>query len=146
MTNLKVDMESLFNKLFSNPKCNFDKIFGGFNKAEIGVIKYLVDNTYGVAAGELSNWLEVSTARIASILNSLESKGLIIRKSDSIDKRKILIEITEKGILLAQDIKKKIIDRITYLIEQMGIDKFLEYIDLSIYISNILNTYEESLC
>ena len=39
----------------------------------------------------------MSTARIASILKSLEEKECIVREVDKKDKRKILVKITDKG-------------------------------------------------
>ena len=46
---------------------------------------------------EISSELGVSTARIAATLNSLETKGLITRRIDEQDRRRILVELTALG-------------------------------------------------
>lgn len=127
-------------------KCNFENIFSGFNKGELGVLQLLSSKNKSFTSGELSEMLKVSTARVASILNSLEHKSLIVRKMDNIDKRKTLIEITEKGVILTQDIKDKIMKRIDYLIENLGRERFDEYLNLTMSISKILGNYEEETC
>ncbi len=53
-----------------------------FNCGEIGVLSMLAFDQNPVTAGELSEKLNVTTARIARILNSLESKQYIRRKND----------------------------------------------------------------
>ena len=139
-------IEDFFSKFELQTKCSFEKIFGNFNKGELGVLSYLEKIKGQITSGELSNILDVSTARVASILNSLESKKLIIRKCDSFDKRKILISITENGIKLTQCMKNEFRKRIEYLIEKIGLDNLEKYLDLTIMINEVLNNYEEEIC
>ncbi|SDA17512.1 DNA-binding transcriptional regulator, MarR family [Ruminococcus sp. YE71] len=47
--------------------------------------------------GELAKTLGVSTARIASILRTLEKKNYITRETSAEDKRKVYVEITDEG-------------------------------------------------
>lgn len=47
---------------------------------------------------DLSDVLQVSTARIAAMLNSLEKKGYIERTPDLTDRRKIIVTITPTGL------------------------------------------------
>ena len=139
-------IEDFFTRFEPHTKCSFDKVFGNFNKGELGVLGYLNNIKGQISSGELSSVLDVSTARIASILNSLENKKLIIRKCDSFDKRKILINITEKGVKLTQDMKNEVQKRIEYLIGKIGLDSFEQYLDLTIMINDVFNNYEEEIC
>ena len=83
-----------------------------FNCGEIGVLSMLAFDQNPVMAGELSEKLNVTTARIARILNSLESKQYIRRKNDRTDRRKTFVTITKKGKELADSTKKEIMDKI----------------------------------
>ena len=64
-------IEDFFVSFKPHTKCSFEKIFGNFNKGELGVLSYLEKIKGQITSGELSNILDVSTARVASILNSL---------------------------------------------------------------------------
>ena len=48
---------------------------------------------------ELSERFNLSTARVANTLNSLERKEYIKRVHDSVDRRKVMVYITEKDAL-----------------------------------------------
>lgn len=58
--------------------------------------------------GELAKDINVSTARIAAILKSIEKKGLIKREIDANDRRKILVTITPAGQSFADARKEDI--------------------------------------
>ena len=90
-------------------------------------------------AGELSEKLNVTTARIASILNSLEAKDYIKRTEDNKDKRKTLVVVTKKGKALAKKAKKEVIDKITKVINEIGEEEVKEYIRITLKIREILN-------
>ncbi|MDR0798105.1 MAG: MarR family transcriptional regulator, partial [Nitrososphaerota archaeon] len=65
------------------------------------VLQYISLHNGCVFPGEIGHAMSVSTARIATVLNSLEKKGLITRQIDASDRRKILVKITPEGKLLA---------------------------------------------
>lgn len=67
-------------------------------RGECRLLFYLDQNTEAkVQPGELAEKLGITTARVASILRSLESKGMIKRQVFEEDKRKVFVNITEKG-------------------------------------------------
>ena len=87
----------LLKDLWDNRSNRFNNFLDEFNKGEFGLLNYIYFETKEVSAGMLSEKLKVSTARIASILNSLEAKKLIKRKIGTDDKRKVVVEITTEG-------------------------------------------------
>lgn len=50
-----------------------------------------------ITAGDLAKLMNVSTARIARALNTLENKKFIIRNKDTYDARKVIISLTNDG-------------------------------------------------
>ena len=102
-------------------------------------MSYLVFDKGETSAGELSEKLNVSTARIASILNSLENKKYITRKVDNSDKRKTLVVVTEKGKELAISAKKEIIDILLKVIDEVGYDDIKEYVRILQKIRNVID-------
>ena len=58
-----------------------------FSQGEMRLLGCLHAGADGRTAGELSMLLELSTARIAAMLNNLERKGAITRARDKADRR-----------------------------------------------------------
>ena len=88
--------EILFQELRCNTSTSLGEILNEFNRGEIGVLGYLAFEKDEATAGELSEKLNVTTARVAKILNSLEAKGYIKRTEDNQDKRKTLVRLKKK--------------------------------------------------
>lgn len=61
------------------------------------VILAILEETDGLASGEIAKKMNVSTARVARALNTLEKKGFIKRERSARDGRKVLIFLTENG-------------------------------------------------
>lgn len=64
---------------------------GGF------ILNYIACQGEEVLPGEICQEMNVSAARVAKVLNNLESKGYITRQIDTSDRRQILVKITEEG-------------------------------------------------
>ncbi|MDO4282881.1 MAG: transcriptional regulator [Clostridia bacterium] len=109
-----------------------------FSRGEKGVLLYL-SKSNGLTAGELSEKLGVTTARIASLLNTLENKGLIIRNKDIQDKRKVQVYITDSGKDLLEEQRENLIRIIEKIIDEMGEKDINQYIELGRKIRDILN-------
>lgn len=131
--------EFLFNQLKPTNARSLTDVLNNFSRGEVGVLSYLVFDKSEASAGELSEKLNVSTARIASILNSLESKEYVTRKIDSLDKRKTLVVITEKGRKLAISTKKEITNMLLKVIDEVGYDDINEYIRILKKIRNVID-------
>lgn len=131
--------EMIFNELRNNTQISLDEMLSNFNKGEIGVLSYLAFDENKVTSGTLSEKLNVTTPRMASILNSLENKGYIKRFCDETDRRKSLVTITQKGNELAQNVKNKLLKKIILVIKEVDQKDVREYIRISTKIKDILN-------
>ncbi|MDK2966150.1 MarR family transcriptional regulator [Lacrimispora sp.] len=61
------------------------------------ILFYISMRKGGIIPSEISNEMGITSARIAAVLNSLEAKGLITRRIDTEDRRRILVDLTEAG-------------------------------------------------
>lgn len=77
-------------------------------RGEYGVLRYLVYVQDNVSAGILTEQLHVVPGRMTDILKSLESKGLIERRRDDEDRRKVNVCITEEGRTQAKEVRAHI--------------------------------------
>ena len=107
-------------------------------KGSKALLNYLYNKEGKVIAGDLAVALGVSTARIATTLNLLEQKGLIVRKTDEFDKRKVYVEITEIGNKSISEHREKIIGYLAVIISKIGKEKLIEHIMLLSEIKKII--------
>ncbi len=95
---------------------------------EIFVLSYIDHHEGSVIPSEISNEVGISTARVAATLNGLESKGLITRRIDVNDRRRILVEMTPEG---KEEVKKhyqKMMKTATNMLQYLGEQDAKEYI------------------
>lgn len=76
------------------------------------VLRLLSDAPNGLSAGEISKIFHVTTARTAVILATLKKKGFIAKTKCSLDARKTIVKITEKGTEALSKRKAKIFNSI----------------------------------
>ena len=71
----------------------------------------------GLAAGDIAEKIQISTARVAKILNYLEENNFVTRKKQESDKRVTIVCITEEGKTFLEDFKMKRANDMTYALE-----------------------------
>jgi DNA-binding MarR family transcriptional regulator len=96
-----------------------------------GFVLHYIAHGGCVLPGEIGNAMRVSTARVATALNSLEKKGLITRQIDVSDRRKILVRITSEGKLLAERNYRVAVDVIAKRFALLGEYDAKEYVRIT---------------
>lgn len=84
------------------------------------VLTFLSRHGGSVIPSEISNEMGISTARVAAALGSLESKGLVTRRIDERDRRRILVELTEDGRAQEASHAKAITGVLVRMLEDLG--------------------------
>lgn len=83
------------------------------------IMRILSESDGNVSAGDLAREMNVSTARIARALNTLEGKGFIKRESETGDARKVIIKLTAQGESALEERKKKVEKMIEPMFEKL---------------------------
>ena len=78
------------------------------SQGEMAMLGFLTYEKSETNPKELSERFNLSTARVANTLNSLERKEYITRVHDSFDRRKVMVYITEKGKTCPTEILEKL--------------------------------------
>jgi DNA-binding MarR family transcriptional regulator len=107
-------------------------------KGEGFVLKYLTSRTSAALPTELSEALHSSTARISSILGTLEKKGLIVREIDRDNRRNILVTLTDKGREQAALREQKLRNQMAQVLAELGEADTRELVRLIGRVSEIL--------
>lgn len=100
----------------------------GILRGELFVLNYLYNREDGVHPKELSEKLSVSTARIASLLNHMEEKHLVVRETDPEDSRQVLVRLTPDGLEAIQCCRRDVLTNVERMLEALGPDDAREYI------------------
>lgn len=119
MDYVKLAKQFLQNSLELN-KRGHQKAIGKSMEGERFVLFYVFHHGGTVLPSDISNEMGISTARVAVILNKLEDKHLILRTIDLSDRRRILVELTDKGKETAQVQSQMVIDMIVHMLKLLG--------------------------
>jgi len=78
----------------------FDLGFGNFRRGDGAWVRILADRP--CAPSELASIVGVSPQAVTKAADSLEERGYIVRRPDPDDRRRILLELTERGAAYAE--------------------------------------------
>ncbi len=102
------------------------------------VMGYLIEVEDGVTPSKLCKFMDVSSARITSILNKLEEHGEIIRIPDKDDKRKKIVYLSEQGRKSGLAQQKKYIEDSSKMLRALGEYDAKEHVRIMKKIYNLL--------
>ena len=136
--NAKLKAEEFF-EIMINCRKNIEEIPKDCLQGEAGVLFYLAFIQNKITPSNLSKKINVSAPRIASVLNSLESKKMISKKIDNLDKRKTVVEITKDGLKYIINKKDKAMNNLTKVLEKLEDKEVEEYIQLTKKIVSIID-------
>jgi len=118
----------LLEKMFALRRLKSQKSIDESLHGETFILKYIARHGGDVNPGEICQDMNVSTARIAAALNSLEKKGLITRQIDPNNRSKIIVGITREGQRSAEEHQKAVLRTAMRMLEFLGAKDAKEYI------------------
>lgn len=114
------------------------------HNGESFVLRHLYESKTPVTSKEIGKSMNVSSARMARVLNQLEEKDMIRRKRSEDDARHIIIEILDKGIEQCLENENEYNKNAMLFLKALGEEDAKEYVRLQnriveIYIEDLLN-------
>ena len=97
-------------------------------QGEAIALHYIASHGDEVIPGDIGNEMNVSTARIAQTLNSIEKKGWITREIDPDDRRRIRVRLTPEGKAFEEKHSRMIIDMTAEMLAGLGESDAVEYV------------------
>ncbi|NLJ94336.1 MAG: winged helix-turn-helix transcriptional regulator [Clostridiaceae bacterium] len=134
--------EQFFQTNYQMKKVNHQQIIDESLRGEIFTLLFLRDRKNNALPGEISEIMQISSARVASILNNLENKGFIERQIDKADRRRILVSLTSLGKESANAHYQEVINQICKMFEILGEKDAKEFIRIMNKILDIASTME----
>ncbi|MGM9857816.1 MAG: MarR family winged helix-turn-helix transcriptional regulator [Bacilli bacterium] len=132
---------TLFNLIYDLKK-NVKDLFQNDNDCGmIAVLKFLYEKGQGFA-NQISQELSLSRARLFSIIKKLQKKEFINVELDVLDKRKMILNLTENGFNYIVNLKEKRIDTYCSFLEKIGDENADKIIQSLSEINDILKENE----
>ncbi len=107
-------------------------------RGEANILLSLVHSDRELLAGELAKSCGLSVSRVTNILNSLEKKKLIVKRSDDWDKRKVYISLTDAGRAFIMERHGKVVSGYERVFRRLGEEDSQEYVRLIKKFSTIM--------
>lgn len=99
-------------------------------RGEMAVMRLLEEEQSALTAGDISRLLEMTTSRIAAVLGALEKKGLIVRRADQADRRRVLVTLTESGTALCRMKREHLLRRMERFLSRLGEEDAAHFVRL----------------
>lgn len=96
------------------------KRFDDSMHGETFAMSYIFRQGGTVLPSDISSEMNISSARVAAMLNNLENKGLITREIDKSDRRRVLVELTQDGIEFAKNHNKTVVNYTIRTLKLLG--------------------------
>ena len=135
----------LFSDMGNMRKVRSQRVLNDLLQGEVFVLQYIAKSHGEVQPGEISIEMNVSTARIATALNSLEKKGLITRRIDTNNRRHIIVGITPEGEALAEEQRRNAYGIIAKMLESLGEHDAVEYVRIMRKLTRLLPEHVDCL-
>jgi len=115
------------------------------SRGEAMVLHLVSIHPEGITPGQLREQMDVSSARVAAILGSLEAKGMLQRQVDSNDRRRVQVELTPQGAQRASQNRASVLSHVERCLEVLD-DGEISCILRVLYKMEKLHTEEACLC
>lgn len=109
------------------------EIFKRVNKIQAGigaVLCILKENGDELTAGEISDMLNISTARVAVLLRKMGENGLIAKETSVNDARITIVRLLPPGREAVEQMQNELYSQVNKVIEYIGFDRMLEFVNV----------------
>lgn len=104
----------------------------------IGFILLIVDKE-GTPSTQLGPRMGMEPTSLSRTLKTMENKGFIYRKMDEIDKRKVLIYLTDQGLNIRREVKQVVLEFNEKLIQTIPAQKLKNFYEVMELISDTVD-------
>ncbi len=109
----------------------FFKTLSEGNAGISAVLRILYESPNDMTAGNISEFMHVSTARVAVLLKKLETQGLIVKDCDVNDARITIVRLSETGRQKVEQMREEVCAELGAVIDKVGMERMMEFIAIS---------------
>lgn len=124
---LKDELLIAITELFSS---DFFEQLTETHEGEIAVLLFIYRYGEPTNPSLISDCLSISRARVTAIITSLSEKGLIKYEHSKIDRRKLMVDITDEGIEVIINRLDRLESKILNMLTKLGLEKSQIFVDI----------------
>ena len=99
-------------------------------KGKLMILQLLECNNGSLFSGEIAKKLNVSTARVATAIKSLQEKGYVLRNQSNDDARKVLVTITSLGKKILLEYNHQVDSVLKNRLQKLNEEELKTFIDI----------------
>lgn len=135
-------IELMFQKLDKTQPATFFKYADEVQVGIGAVLKLLIESSQPLTAGEISENLNISTARVAVLLKKMVGKGLVTKEHGLLDARITIVKLTDLGEETIKKMKEEMYHVMGQVIDVVGLDRLLDFFEIADEIRNVTDSPE----
>lgn len=121
--------EELYHILANKNNSKIPKLFDDGLRGIYPILRILRDSGSEILPGDIARIMDISTARVAVAIKTLEKKGYISRIPASYDGRKIILKITPSGLQALSERETYIYEFTETFLRKVSIDEAQTFIE-----------------
>lgn len=125
-----------------NPSAFFKTISEG-NAGSGAVLRLLYNSQSSLTAGRISEYMKVSTARVAVLLRKMADKGLITKENDVYDARVTIVHLSDEGEKRFRQIHNEMYREMSAVIDRVGIERIMDFISIADEIESVIQNIND---
>lgn len=113
----------------------------GISHSEFCLLNIIMDRKDGITVSEIAAELDVTPPAVSRSLRSLESRGLITRETDLLNRRNTMVRLTAEGRSFLEISRRQMDKVMEYVDEKMGGERKKQLYELLAEMTNIIENY-----
>ena len=113
----------------------------GISHSEFCLLNISMDRKDGITVSEIAAELDVTPPAVSRSLRSLESRGLITRETDLLNRRNTMVRLTADGRSFLEISRRQMDKVMEYVDEKMGGERKKQLYELLAEMTNIIENY-----
>lgn len=111
------------------------------NMSELAIMKGIEGNCLALGnhinLSEIQSRLHITKSAVSQMMNSLEKKGYLERRTDTADRRKVIVTLTQTGLDVLEETKETVNQTLEEIISRLGDENTKQLISLLEQVSDI---------
>lgn len=113
----------------------------GISHSEFCLMNIIMDGKDGITVSEIAAELDVTPPAVSRSLRSLESRGLVSRETNLLNRRNTMVKLTENGRIFLEKSRKQMDAVMEYVDEKMGEERKKQLYELLAEMTDIIENY-----
>lgn len=113
----------------------------GISHSEFCLLNIIMDGKDGITVSEIASELDVTPPAVSRSLKSLESRGLILRETDLLNRRNTMVRLTESGLDILEKSRRQMDGLMEYVTEKIGMERRKQLYEQLVEVSSIIENY-----